>query len=113
MLKNIWLLLRDTILSFMEDEALGRGAAMAFYAVTALAPIMLIVIAIAGLVFGREAAEPALTGGFQTLMGRESAEMLQTMIQNAGRRSSGILATIVGIVTLLITASGVFGEMQS
>jgi membrane protein len=112
-LKNAWVVLRDTVLSFMEDEALSRGAAMAFYAVTALAPIMLIVIAIAGLVFGRAAAEHALTDQFQTLMGKESAEMLQTLIQNAGKKSSGVLATIVGIVTLLITASGVFGEMQS
>ncbi|HEY3835097.1 MAG TPA: YhjD/YihY/BrkB family envelope integrity protein, partial [Bryobacteraceae bacterium] len=113
MLKNAWVVLRDTVVSFIEDEALSRGAAMAFYAVTALAPIMLIVGAIAGLVFGRDAAEHALTGQFQSLMGQQSAEMLQTLIQNAGKKSSGILATIVGIITLLITASGVFGEMQS
>jgi membrane protein len=113
MLKNAWVVVRDTVSSFMEDEALSRGAAMAFYAVTALAPIMLIVVAIAGLVFGRDAAEHALAGQFQSLMGQQSAEMLQTLIQNAGKKSSGILATVVGIVTLLITASGVFGEMQS
>jgi membrane protein len=113
LLRNTWAILRDTGLSFIEDEALSRGAAMAFYAVTALAPIMLIVIAIAGLVFGRDAAEHALTGEFESLMGQQSAEMLQTLIQNASKKSSGILATIVGIVTLLITASGVFGEMQS
>jgi membrane protein len=113
MIKNGWAMLKETVLSFIEDEALSRGAAMAFYAVTALAPVLLIVIAIAGLVFGQDAAQNALTGQFQSLMGRQSAEMLQSIIQNAGQKSSGILATIVGVVTLLITASGVFGEMQS
>ena len=97
----------------MEDEALTRGAAMAFYTVTSLAPILLIVIAIAGLFFGRDAAQNTLSGQFQSLMGQQSAGMLQSIIQNANQKSSGILATIVGVVTLLITASGVFGEMQS
>lgn len=86
---------------------------MAFYAVTSLAPILLIIVAIAGLVFGEEAARNALSGQFQALMGQQSAELLQSAIQNAGNKSSGIFATIVGIVTLGVTASGVFGEMQS
>ena len=113
MLSNVWTVLKETVLAFMEDEALTRGAAMAFYAVTSLAPILLIVIAIAGLVFGRDAAQHALTDQFQSLMGKQSAEMLQSIIENAGKKSSGVLATIVGVVTLLIAASGVFGEMQS
>ena len=113
MIKSGWAVLKETILSFVEDEALTRGAAMSFYAITSLAPILLIVIAIAGLFFGRDAAQNALTGQFQSLMGQQGAEMLQSIIQNAGQKSSGVLATIVGVVTLLITASGVFGEMQS
>jgi membrane protein len=113
LLKNIWRLLEETVSSFIEDEALTRGAAMAFYAVTSLGPILLIVVAIAGLFFGRDAAQNALTGEFQALMGHESAEMMQTVIANASKKSSGIVATVVGLVTLLVTASGVFGEMQS
>lgn len=113
MIRNTWVLLKETASSFMADEALGRGAAMAFYAVTALGPILLIVVAIAGLVFGEKAAQGALTEEFRSMMGAESAEMVQTVIENAGKKSSGIIATVVGIVTLVITASGVFGEMQS
>jgi membrane protein len=113
LIKHVWIVLKETILSFIEDEALTRGAAMAFYAVTSLGPILLIVVAIAGLVFGQDAARHAVTDEFQSLMGQQSAEMLQTVIKNAGQKSSGIVATIVGLVTLLITASGVFGEMQS
>ena len=57
----MWKLLKATVLSFIEDEALSRGAAIAFYTVTSLAPILLIVIAIAGLAFGRDAAQHAIT----------------------------------------------------
>src|ERR1700709_717430 len=112
-MKNAYTMLKQTILAFMEDGALSSGASMAFYAVTSLAPILLIVVAIAGLVFGEDAARNALSGQFQSLMGQQSAELLQGAIQNAGTKSSGILATIIGVVTLIVTASGVFGEMQS
>ena len=56
----MWQLLKDTLSGFIEDEALSRGAAIAFYTVTSLAPVLLIVVAIAGLVFGQEAAQGAI-----------------------------------------------------
>ena len=113
MLSSAWSLLKDSIAGFVEDEALSRGAAMAFYAVTSIAPILLIVIAIAGLAFGQEAAQSALAEQLTGLMGRQSAEMLQTTIKSASDKSSGVLATVIGVVTIVVTASGVFGEMQS
>jgi membrane protein len=112
-LSETWKLLRDTVLSFIDDEALGRGAAISFYTVTSIAPVLLIVIAIAGLAFGRDAAQNALTAQLSGLMGQQSAEILQSAVASAAGKSSGILATIVGIITLFATASGVFGEMQS
>ena len=111
--EKAWILLKETVAAFIDDNALSRGASMAFYAVTSLAPILLIIIAIAGLVFGEEAARNALAGQFQALMGQQSAELLQSAVRNAGKKSSGVLATIIGMVTLIATASGVFGEMQS
>ena len=111
--EKAWVLLKETVTAFIDDNALSRGASMAFYAVTSLAPILLIIIAIAGLVFGEEAARNALAGQFQALMGQQSAELLQSAVRNAGKKSSGVLATIIGMVTLIATASGVFGEMQS
>jgi membrane protein len=104
---------KDTVLSFIEDEALSRGAAIAFYTVTAIAPVMLIVIAIAGLAFGREAAQKALTGQLSGLMGQQAAELLQAAVASAAGKLSGILATLLGIIMLIATASGVFGEIQS
>jgi membrane protein len=113
LLSESWKLLKDTVSSFLEDEALSRGAAIAFYTVTSLAPVLLIVIAIAGLVFGRDAAQNAIIGQLSDLMGPQAAEVLQSAVASASGPSSGIIATVVGMITLMITASGVFGEMQS
>jgi membrane protein len=108
-----WKMLKDTVLAFIEDEALSRGAAIAFYTVTSIAPVLLIVIAIAGLAFGREAAQNAILSQLSGLMGQQTAEVLQTAVASAADKSSGILATMIGVFTLIVTASGVFGEMQS
>jgi membrane protein len=113
MFASAWKLLKDSVMAFIEDEALSKGAAISFYTVTSIAPILLIVIAIAGLAFGREAAQNAIMGQLSGLMGQQTAELLQTAVASASGKSSGILATIIGVVTLLVTASGVFGEMQT
>jgi membrane protein len=73
---------------------------------------LFIVVAIAGLVFGESAATGAISAQFSSLMGRQRAELLETAIQNASAKSSGTVATAIGIIGLLITASGVFTEMQ-
>ncbi len=112
MLKQIWKLAWNTIVAFNDDNALSRGASIAFFTVTALAPVLLIVIAVAGLTFGEEAARNALADQLTGLMGRQSAEMLQAAIASAAARSTGVLASIIGVLTLIFTASGVFGEMQ-
>src|ERR1700704_2816533 len=109
----MWKLAKGTVLAFIEDEALSRGAAIAFYTVTSIAPILLIVVAVAGLVFGREAAQGAITAQLGGLMGQQTADVLESAVASAGEKSSGVLATTIGIVTLIATASGVFGEMQS
>jgi membrane protein len=111
-MKRIWLLLKETILGFIEDEALTRGAAIAFYTITSIGPVLFIVIAIAGLFFGEEAARGAISTQLGGLMGRQSADLLQTTIQNAGGKRSSVLATLFGMAMLIVTASGVFTEMQ-
>ena len=106
-------ILKDTVLGFLDDEALSRGAAIAFYTVTSLAPVLLLVIAIAGLAFGQEAAQGAVMNQLTGLMGAQAAETLQAALASASGKSSGIVASVIGIVTLLATASGEFGEMQT
>ncbi|MGB8186198.1 MAG: YhjD/YihY/BrkB family envelope integrity protein, partial [Pseudolabrys sp.] len=113
MTSAVFKMLKDTVLSFIDDKVLSRGAAIAFYTVTSIAPVLLIVIAIAGLVFGRDAAQNAISGQFSGLMGRQTADVLQSAVASAADKSSSIIATIIGITTLIATASGVFGEMQA
>jgi membrane protein len=113
MFSTAWKMLKDTVLAFINDEALSRGAVIAFYTVTSIAPVLLIVIAIAGLAFGRDAAQNAITEQLSGLMGQQTAEVLQTAVASAASKSSGVVATIIGIITLMVTASGVFGEMQT
>jgi membrane protein len=110
---GFWKMLADTGMSFLDDEALSKGAAIAFYAVTSLAPVLLIVIAIAGLAFGQDAAQNAINEQFSALMGKQTADLLQSVVASASTKSSGIIATVIGIGTLIATASGVFGEMQA
>src|SRR6266516_58843 len=109
----MWQLLKGTVIAFINDEALSRGAAIAFYTVTSIAPLLLIVIALAGIVFGEDASQGAITAQLGSLMGQQTAEVLQSAVANAATKSSSIIATIIGFVTVLVTASGVFVEMQS
>ncbi|RUX02035.1 MAG: YihY/virulence factor BrkB family protein [Mesorhizobium sp.] len=112
LITDTWNLVRESAVGFVNDNALSHGAAIAFYATTSLAPILLIVVAIAGLAFGHEAAQVALSAQLSGLMGPESADLLRSVLASASRKSSGTLAALIGIATLLVTASGVFGEMQ-
>jgi membrane protein len=111
--KKTWILCKSTVLAFIDDDALSKGAAIAFYTATSIAPILLIVVAIAGLAFGQEAAQNGIVGQLSGLMGKESAEFLQSAIAGAQNKSAGTLATLIGVATVIVTASGVFGEMQS
>lgn len=113
MFAETWEMLKATVLSFIDDEALSRGAAIAFYTATSIAPVLLIVVAIAGLVFGQDAAQNSISSELGGLMGQQTAVVLQAAVASAANKSSGLLATIIGIATLIATASGVFGEMQA
>jgi membrane protein len=99
--------------SWLDDRAPTMGAAIAYYTVFSLAPMLVMVIAVAGLVFGQKAAEGALFGELAELVGPESAAAVQAMLRSASDTRSGIFATAVGIGTLFIAATAVLGELQS
>jgi membrane protein len=98
---------------WLEDRAPSMGAALAYYTVFSLAPILILVIAVAGLAFGRQAAEGALFGEIAGLVGTESAGAVQAMLRSAGDTKSGLIATAVSLGTLVFAATGVFGELQA
>jgi membrane protein len=105
-------LFKTTFSEWSEDKAARLAAALAYYTVVALAPLLVIVIAIAGLAFGQEATQGQVVGQIASLVGQQSAEQIQGIIASASQPKSGILATVAGIVTLLFGASGVFGQLQ-
>ena len=111
-LKVVSKILKVTFSKWNEDHAQGLGASLAFYTVFSLAPLLLIVIAIAGLVFGQEAAEGHIIGQMQGLVGEESAQAIQSMLAQVRQPSSGLIATGLAFVTLLFGASGVFAQLQ-
>ncbi len=110
---SAWLLLRDTVEGFIDDDGLSRGASIAYYTLFSIAPVLLVVVAIAGLVFGREAAEGAIVTQLSLLMGHDTAVALQAMVEIAAKPREGVLASVVGLVVLVVATTGVFGEVQA
>lgn len=112
--KDIFKLLKETFVEWNEDKVPVWAAALAYYTIFSLAPLLLIAISIAGAAFGEDAVRGEIVGQIQGLVGKEGATAIQSMIQNAHRPGSGgTIATIVGIVTLLFAASGVFAQLQN
>lgn len=111
-LKVISKLLNATYAKWTEDHAQRMGAALAFYTILSLAPLLLIVIAVAGLVFGQEAAEGQIIGQIQGFVGKDSANAIQGMLENARQPSTGLIATCLALATLLFGATGVFAQLQ-
>jgi membrane protein len=110
--KPIYELLKATYAEWSKDKVPRMGAALAYYTIFSLAPLLVIAIAIAGFVFGPDAVQGRITAQIQGLVGPDSAHAVQTMIQSAHKPAHGVLATIFGVAVLLLGASGVFAEMQ-
>ena len=105
-------LIREGCAAFMADNALTRGAAIAFYAVTAIAPVLFIATAVAALFLGQDAASGAVAYQLRTLMSKESADLVQFAIIHVAGGHHTLLGSLIGVATLVITASGVFTEME-
>jgi membrane protein len=106
-------LIAQSVSAFLADGALSHGAAIAYYTIFALSPVLLIAIAIAGLAFGHDAAQGAIVDQLSGLMGTQSADALQSMLKSAAGARASTLAAVIGVTTLLITATGVFAEIQT
>lgn len=111
-IETVWGLLKETISDWSEDKASRLAASLAYYTTFSIAPLLIIVIAIAGLVFGQEAVQGQIETQIQGLVGEDSAELIQEMIQGASNRTAGTIATIIGLATLLFGATGVFAQLQ-
>jgi membrane protein len=108
-----WQEIREAASEWSSDNAAQLGAALAFYSVLSLAPLLVIALAIAGLVWGEEGAKAQFTTQAQSLVGGEGAGAIHSMLEHAQKPKTGAVAAILGVITLLFGASGVFGELQT
>jgi membrane protein len=107
-----WHLFRDTFNNWLEDRALRMGAALAYYSVFSMAPLLLIVIGVASQIFSKEEARKQILGEIATTVGQSASDSLEKILEHAGGATNGIFATIIGVAILLFGASGVFAELQ-
>ncbi|MGX9964658.1 YihY/virulence factor BrkB family protein [Roseomonas sp. F4] len=116
MLKRGWHILKETVEGFIADEAMTRGAAIACYSMFSLAPLLLLMMGMAGLVFGEDAVRQAVGLQLASLIGREGAQAIDSILGEDGlqeQAEAGGIAALVSITFLVITASAVFAELQA
>src|SRR5438477_894167 len=110
---NMVEVVKEAFRDWNDDNAPRLGAALSYYTIFSIAPLLLISIAVAGLVFGHDAAQGRIVGQIQDLVGAQAAQSIQAMLENAHKPGSGIMATLFGAVTLLFGAGGAFNELRA
>lgn len=110
---RLWTVLKEAFAGWWNDDVPRMGAALAFYTLFALAPILIVAIAVGGMAFGPEAVRGEIVGQIEGLVGRDGAQAVQGMLEGAARSSSSIPATIIGVITFFLGATGAFLELQA
>ncbi|TMH35748.1 MAG: YihY/virulence factor BrkB family protein [Betaproteobacteria bacterium] len=108
-----WRVLKRAAMAWVDDDAASMGAALAFYSAFSLAPLLIIVIAIAGAVFGLDPTREAVIDQFADVLGPVGADAMKRLLQAASFQGSGLIATVIGTVVLLVGATTVLVELQS
>ena len=111
-LRRLGTVLSKAVNAWIDDHAQSMGAALSYYTVFSIAPLLLIAISVAGLVFGQDAAQGAVVDQLQGLIGQSGAQAIQDLLKNVSKPSQGIIATVTGVVVLVIGATSVFAELQ-
>lgn len=109
---RVFKLLKATATDWIEDNALRLSAALAYYSIFSIAPLLVIAISVAGLVLGEEAVRGQLDEQLNSYVGAQAAEGIQSMVQGASKKSDGLIGAVIGFVTLMLGASGVFGQLK-
>ena len=105
-------LFKETFREFGEDKVPRLGAALAYYTIFSIGPLLLIAISMAGIFLGQEAAQGRVSAELDKVFGSQMAEATEKMVQAAAKPKSGMVATIIGVFTLMLGASGVFGQLK-
>ncbi len=112
-LSQVWPIFKTGLAGWWNDNVPRLGASLAYYTLFAIAPVLLVAIAIAGRVFGPEAVRGEIVGQVQGLIGKEGGRAVQALLAGASNPSSGLIATIIGTITFLFAATGAFLELQT
>ncbi|WP_232294693.1 YihY/virulence factor BrkB family protein [Achromobacter piechaudii] len=112
-IKRLYALVKQTVMNWLDDYAPSMGAAIAFYTVFSLAPLVIIVIGIAGFFWGHEAAQGQLFEQISALVGAEGGKAVESVVLGAQEPAQGIAATVISVVMLVIGSTTVFSELQS
>ena len=112
LIKKWWPLIKDAVRAWVDDYAPSMGAALSYYTIFSLGPVLLIVISVAGLIFGAEAARGEIFAQLRGLMGTDAAKAIEDVLTSVNKPTEGITATVLGFVLLFIGATTVFGELQ-
>ena len=112
-MQSLYKLFKTTFQGWVNDYAASMGAALAFYTLFSIAPLLLIVLSITGFVFGVEAARGEIAGQLENLLGEQGALAVQSLLQNVNKPKEGLIASVIGLVLLIIGATTVFAELQS
>ena len=107
-----WAMVKDAVAAWSNDYAPSMGAALSYYGVFSMAPLLLIVISIAGLIFGEDVARGEVLGQLRGLMGEAPAQAIDAVLASMSKPANGITSTVLSVVVLLIGATSVFGELQ-
>jgi membrane protein len=110
---SLWWVLKHALIGWWNDNVPRLGASLAYYTLFALAPILVVAIGLAGLVFGPDAVRGEVVGQIEGLVGRQGAEAVQSMIQGAAHPSASRIATAIGLITAFLGATGAFIELQT
>ncbi|MCW3086170.1 MAG: putative ribonuclease [Bacteroidetes bacterium] len=106
-------LLKETFIGFIDDNAIKLAASLSYFTIFALPPLLIVIISLCGIFLGKDAVRGEIFGQINGLVGNEAALQIQNIIKNVKLNSDNVFAATVGVITLLIGASGVFGEIQS
>ena len=112
-LADLWNVFKESITAWMDDYAPSMGAALAYYTIFSIAPLLVIVIAVAGLVFGADAASGSIFEQLRGMVGDSGANAIQGLVQSASKPAASIFAAATGFLTLILGATTVLGELQS
>jgi membrane protein len=110
--RAIIVLLKETVVKWWGDNALRLSAALSYYTLFSLAPLLTIAVAIAGLVVDQKAVQEEVLGQFQGLIGKPGAEAIANMLESASQPAKGVIATVISLITLMIVSMGMFSELQ-